>query len=106
MTLRSKPFYWVTCDFPVDSGSPTDSGTHDLSAQEDSDYSAWADESSAIDQAVGDGEWFVSPDGDKHYCWDHPRITQDDLDDGEPAPKPPYLLLDDNNEAILVESES
>lgn len=100
MSIQSKPYYWVTCDFP------DETGTCDSNAQEGSDYSAWAEEGAAVDQAIGDGTFLESPDGSKHYCDGHPRITQEELDDGKPTPAPPYLLVNNDDEALLVEGGS
>lgn len=55
MSIKSAPYYWVVCD-----GEGCG-----VSAQEDSDWSAFGEPSQAIDDAVC-SEW-AEVDG-KHYC--------------------------------------
>jgi hypothetical protein len=53
MSVKSKPFYWLECDECAHS------------SQDDGDYSAWAHESTAIDEA-NDSGWLIE-DG-RHLC--------------------------------------
>lgn len=74
MTIKSAPFYWITCDHDGCAGRCPPEGH---------EYSAWSDPGQAIDCAR-DSEWFVE-DG-KHLCFDH---WPHDDDDDEPAPIEP-----------------
>lgn len=76
MSVVSKPYFSVHCDFPR---CTTDSG-------DDSDYSAWSDAGQAYD-VVNDSEWLVIEDGGD-YCPEH-TVETDELDeDGEPVLAP------------------
>jgi hypothetical protein len=54
MAIKSAPYYWLICDECGHS-----------QADDDSDYSAWSDESSAIDAAEG---WDWRIDDGRHFC--------------------------------------
>lgn len=58
MSIQSKPYYWLTCDEPDCKRRST----------EDSEFSAWESENTAIDNAL-DSDW-LEVDG-KFYCYDH-----------------------------------
>lgn len=86
MSIKSKPYYWVECDFP-------DCG---VSAQEGSDYTAWGDVDTA-EETARDADWWTSEGGEQHYCDNHPAVWQSDLEQPEavtPPPTPYLLLLD------------
>lgn len=91
MSLYSKPYHTVICDFPG----------CDASADEGSDYAAWSEEDSARVSA-DDAGWWRSVDG-KDFCNDHPVMWQSDLDTAaQPlAPTEVHLLLDDDGLAAL-----
>jgi len=59
--IRSAPYYWVVCD-----------GCW-RSAQEESDYAAWADEEQAVEVCMEGSDWTFSDDRRGHYC---PACTQ------------------------------
>ena len=52
--INQKPYFWITCD------------GCGANAQEDSDYSAWADKDAAEDGAVN-SDWSSNSQG-KHHC--------------------------------------
>lgn len=59
MSIESAPYYWVQCDYP-------ECG---LKSTEGSDFTAWADEGEAIEQA-GYTDWWLGDDG-THFCTKH-----------------------------------
>jgi hypothetical protein len=47
---------------------------------------------------LSDGDWDMSPNGEKHYCPKHPRHWASDLSDGwDEEPERPYLLIHDGD---------
>jgi hypothetical protein len=78
MSIQSKPYFWVTCDWE----------DCEANAQEDSEFSAWADQSGAIEDAQNSG-WLavVSEDGsERYYCNNHQHWSSDE---NEMLPGPP-----------------
>jgi hypothetical protein len=70
MTVKSAPYYWLTCDAP----------TCGVSSTEDSEYTAWGDQGTAVMSAV-DSDWFITDDG-RHYCSEHAnRVCHNDRGD-------------------------
>lgn len=59
MTVKSAPYYWLTCDADGCDRKSTERG----------EYGAWADVSSAFDEAIDDG-WLIT-DAGRSYCEDH-----------------------------------
>jgi hypothetical protein len=53
--IKSAPYYWVACD------------GCGRSAQEHSEYAAWATESGALDEVHENTEWWA-PESGGHYC--------------------------------------
>ena len=70
MMIESVTMYKVNCDGCGES------------AEEGSDYFAWADASQAVDQAIN-GDWLETDDG-KHYC---PNCIEWDDEADEMRPK-------------------
>lgn len=60
MSVKSAPYYWLECDHEGCGLKSTYGG----------EYTAWSDESGAIEDATGSG-WLII-DG-KHYCDQHWR---------------------------------
>jgi hypothetical protein len=89
VTTKSKPYYWIECDWP---------GCGESAQQ--GDFSAWADAGAAEDEAIN-SDWTRGTIDDEFFCLDHLAIDQGDLDEG--APDVPYLLIDDEGEATYVE---
>lgn len=70
MSIESKPYFWVTCDWEGCG----------VSAQEGSDFSAWADLSQAVEDAEN-GDWLTVVSADKperHYCCNHTHWSEDE----------------------------
>lgn len=85
MSLKSKPYFWVECDWPGCGAN----------AQEGSEYAAWGETSAARDSA-NDAGWWQSEGEALDYCEDHPMAWSSDDDDERPDP--PYLLIHDGDE--------
>jgi hypothetical protein len=66
MSVESAPYYWLVCDEPDCANKST----------EGDEFSAWADESMAVDMAES-SEWLIL-DG-KHYCDGHANKHNPDL---------------------------
>ena len=66
MSIKSAPYYWLTCDEP-------DCG---VSSCEGTEHSAWQDKGYALDGAL-DSDW-IEVEG-KHYCDDHANKHDPDL---------------------------
>jgi hypothetical protein len=62
--IKSAPYYWVVCD-----------GCQ-VSAQEGSDYAAWAEEQMALDAGLHEDSGWWAPDGGGHYCPACARVRQ------------------------------
>ncbi len=67
--IQSAPYYWLTCDEP-DCGNVSTEGC---------DFTAWEDESQAVEQAT-ESDWLAV--GDNHYCDGHankhdPELKED-----------------------------
>jgi hypothetical protein len=67
MSVKSAPYYWLICDEPGCGAKST----------EGQDYSAWEDESQAVESADC-SDWLILPDG-KHYCDQHANKHDPDL---------------------------
>jgi hypothetical protein len=74
MATQSRPYYWLTCDYPGCTARSTD----------DSDYGAWEDTGQAADEAIN-AEWYVGELGD--YCSEHTVMSEEE-DDLDPEPRP------------------
>jgi hypothetical protein len=83
MTIKSKPYYWVECNRCGES------------AQEDSDYSAWADDDQAESAAEEIG-WSIRSDRKAHHCPECPRWCEGTCLDlaGDDAEDRDYLCPD------------
>jgi hypothetical protein len=81
MSVKSKPYYWVVCDWPGCG----------MSAQEGSDYSAWSHRLDALEAAL-DADWWIDHKRDLHYCDNHPSHW---CSDGGSPPDGAYLAIHD-----------
>lgn len=71
MSIQSKPYYWVTCDWE----------DCEANAQEDSEFAAWAEQSQAVEDATGNNGWLsvVAADGtERYYCMEHSHWSEDE----------------------------
>lgn len=75
MSLQSRPYYWVTCDYPGCG----------VSAEEGGDYTAWQDPGYAASSALD--SCFITLD-DLWYCWEHQVEPPEDSDNDDRLPMP------------------
>lgn len=75
MSVKSEPYYWLTCDEPGCGNKSTDGD----------EFTAWSDEANAVEMAEC-RDWLIV--GDKHYC------------DGHANKNDPELLADCDGSAI------
>lgn len=60
------------------------------------DYSVFGDDWEPKDM-LSDGDWDMTSNGEKHYCPEHPRAWASDMEDGDPEPERPYLVIHDGD---------
>lgn len=83
--IREVTYYQFVCDFPG----------CEVTAQEDGEFSAWGEESAALDDAARN-DWLEDRDGERLYCRGHTEIRGTDrVPRAAELPEPPYLLFHD-----------
>lgn len=86
MSIKRLDTFTAVCDWP---GCGAD-------VMDPTDYSGIG-EVEHVNDTLDDYNWWRGADGIAHFCNAHPATWASDHEDGEPFPKPPYLLIHDGD---------